>query len=424
VIDKGSIFSFTVPFEVWAQGAIGAAEPVGAGVELPLPALRILLAEDSPDNCIITMAYLEDTPYRVDIADTGAVACEMFAVGNYDLVLMDRQMPVMDGLTATRKIRTWERANQRRPTPIIALTASALKGDREKCLAAGCTAFLTKPIKQAVLLQAIKECAPGRSPATREAGPRPAPSLVHTYPTLAARVPAFLQNRKNDVVIILAALLRGEFELVERLAHSMSGAGASFGFQTISDIGRALETAARAEDLQASQLQVEELSSYLERVDQTPTEPSPPVATPSAPPASLSADAPPKAVPVHRPRVILLVEDDEDMRTMFREILEYRGHQVREASDGIEAEAMILLEKPDVAIIDIGLIGIDGYELARRIRTALGDSLRLVAMTGRATESDRLQALAAGFDAHMTKPFDNDRMEEMLGAALPAIGLQ
>jgi PAS domain S-box-containing protein len=424
VIEKGSIFSFTVPFEVWAQGAIGAAEPVGAGVELPLPALRILLAEDSPDNCIITMAYLEDTPYRVDIADTGAVACEMFAVGNYDLVLMDRQMPVMDGLTATRKIRTWERANQRRPTPIIALTASALKGDREKCLAAGCTAFLTKPIKQAVLLQAIKECAPGRSPATREAGPRPAPSLVHTYPTLAARVPAFLQNRKNDVVIILAALLRGEFELVERLAHSMSGAGASFGFQTISDIGRALETAARAEDLQASQLQVEELSSYLERVDQTPTEPSPPVATPSAPPASLSADAPPKAVPVHRPRVILLVEDDEDMRTMFREILEYRGHQVREASDGIEAEAMILLEKPDVAIIDIGLIGIDGYELARRIRTALGDSLRLVAMTGRATESDRLQALAAGFDAHMTKPFDNDRMEEMLGAALPAIGLQ
>jgi CheY-like chemotaxis protein len=70
---------------------------------------------------------------------------------------MDRQMPVMDGLTATRAIRAWERANERTPTPIIALTASALKGDRETCLAAGCTAFLTKPIKQEVLLQAIKE---------------------------------------------------------------------------------------------------------------------------------------------------------------------------------------------------------------------------------------------------------------------------
>jgi CheY-like chemotaxis protein len=71
---------------------------------------------------------------------------------------MDRQMPVMDGLTATRMIRAWELANSRLPTPIIALTASALKGDREMCLAAGCTAFLTKPIKQTVLLQAIRDC--------------------------------------------------------------------------------------------------------------------------------------------------------------------------------------------------------------------------------------------------------------------------
>jgi len=72
-----------------------------------------------------------------------------------DLILMDIQMPVMDGLTATRTIRAWEQANDRPPIPIIALTASALKGDREMCLAAGCTAFLTKPIKQEVLLQAM-----------------------------------------------------------------------------------------------------------------------------------------------------------------------------------------------------------------------------------------------------------------------------
>ena len=78
-------------------------------------------------------------------------------VKSYDLVLMDRQMPVMDGLTATRKIRAWEMENGRKPTPVFALTASALKGDREMCLAAGCTAFLTKPIKQDVMLQAIRD---------------------------------------------------------------------------------------------------------------------------------------------------------------------------------------------------------------------------------------------------------------------------
>src|SRR5205807_6018611 len=113
--------------------------------------------EDSPDNRMITLAYLRDTPYYVETAENGAIACEKLTTGRYDVVLMDRQMPVMDGLAATRVIRGWEKANNRPATPIIALTAAALKGDREKCLAAGCTAYLTKPIKQEVLLQAIKE---------------------------------------------------------------------------------------------------------------------------------------------------------------------------------------------------------------------------------------------------------------------------
>jgi CheY-like chemotaxis protein len=156
-VGHGSVFAFTVPLEIWSADNQPAPASIGTGPRLPLPALRILLAEDSADNCTIMMAYLEHTPYRVEIAATGAIACEKFKEVNYDLVLMDWQMPVMDGLTATRAIRAWEQANDRPPTPIIATTASALKGDREKCLAAGCTAFLTKPIKQEVLLQAIKE---------------------------------------------------------------------------------------------------------------------------------------------------------------------------------------------------------------------------------------------------------------------------
>src|SRR6202011_4800411 len=187
-IGKGSVFAFAVPFEISPTANRPTPAPVGTGPEPALPALRILLAEDSPDNCIITMAYLEDTPYRVEIAETGAIACEKFIAGYYDLVLMDRQMPVMDGLTATRTIRAWEQANDRPPTPIIALTASALRGDREMCLGAGCTAFLTKPIKQEVLLQAIKEHSLAAPPPPRE------PSLQQdpVHPKLAARIPAFL----------------------------------------------------------------------------------------------------------------------------------------------------------------------------------------------------------------------------------------
>lgn len=85
-VGKGSVFAFAVPFEISATVNRPAAVPVGADPEQPLPALRILLAEDSPDNCIITLAYLEDTPYHVEIAETGAIACKIFELGRYDLI--------------------------------------------------------------------------------------------------------------------------------------------------------------------------------------------------------------------------------------------------------------------------------------------------------------------------------------------------
>ncbi|MDB4979519.1 MAG: multi-sensor hybrid histidine kinase, partial [Myxococcales bacterium] len=250
VVEKGSVFSFAVPFERWAGAPARVNVPGEAGPEPPLRALRILLAEDSPDNCTITVAYLEDTPYRVEIAETGAIARDMFAAGHFDLVLMDRQMPVMDGLTATREIRAWEQANGRPPTPILALTASALKGDREECLAAGCTAFLTKPIKQEVLLQAIKDhsaiasLAPMGALATAEI-PNAATIekdalLVRVDPRFARVIPRFLRNSRQNVVLLLEALDRGELETVKRLGHSMKGSGTSFGFPTITDLGAAL----------------------------------------------------------------------------------------------------------------------------------------------------------------------------------------
>jgi CheY-like chemotaxis protein len=208
--------------------------------------------EDSPDNSTITVAYLQETPYRVDIAENGAVGYEKFTTGRYDLVLMDRQMPVMDGLTATRAIREWEQANHRPPTPIIALTASALKGDKEKCVAAGCTAYLTKPIKQEVLLQAIKEHST---------------ILVRADPRFADLIPGFLQHRRQDVIAMLDALDRRDFEKVESLGHGMKGAGGNYGLQAISDIGAALEEAAKSGDTDASRTWVDELSRYLDRVE-------------------------------------------------------------------------------------------------------------------------------------------------------------
>ncbi|MBN2821573.1 MAG: response regulator [Coriobacteriia bacterium] len=121
-------------------------------------ALRVLVAEDSEDNRFLLEAHLSKTSHEVVMVENGAEAVEAFAAspGGFDLVLMDMQMPVMDGYQATRKIREFERDSGERHTPVVALTAYALKEEIQKSLDAGCDGHLMKPIKKAVLLEAIE----------------------------------------------------------------------------------------------------------------------------------------------------------------------------------------------------------------------------------------------------------------------------
>jgi two-component system sensor histidine kinase/response regulator len=119
--------------------------------------LNLLLVEDSADNRLIIQAYFKRASDHIDIAENGAIAVEKFKSGKYDLVFMDVQMPVMDGYTATREIRKWEQEQGRKQTPIIALTAHAMKEDVQKSLDAGCTDHLTKPIRRATLMEAVQK---------------------------------------------------------------------------------------------------------------------------------------------------------------------------------------------------------------------------------------------------------------------------
>jgi two-component system sensor histidine kinase/response regulator len=161
---------------------------IGAGRSLPEPAqpaaapegttpLRILLAEDAPDNRLLIQAYLKKLPYRIEIAENGRVAIEKFKASHPDLVLMDVQMPEIDGLAATRAIRQWEGEQGCAPTPIIALTASVLDDDVKRSLAAGCDVHVSKPVKRPILLAAIRKAMAARGAAagaapTAEPGPQ------------------------------------------------------------------------------------------------------------------------------------------------------------------------------------------------------------------------------------------------------------
>ena len=114
-----------------------------------------MLVEDNPDNRMLIKAYLKETSYMLFEAENGQIAVEMFQEGHYDLVLMDVQMPVMDGHKATRTIRGWEAKKHKTATPIVALTAHGTKEEIDKCLAAGCNSHLSKPIKKSTLLSAL-----------------------------------------------------------------------------------------------------------------------------------------------------------------------------------------------------------------------------------------------------------------------------
>ncbi len=127
--------------------------------------LKILFADDSTDNRTLVRAFLKKTPYHLDEVENGRQAIDGFiAAGDYDLVLMDIQMPEVDGYAATRAIREWEREHNRAHTPIIALTASVFNEAIRLARAAGCDAHVGKPISKATLLRAIYDAVQAAPP--------------------------------------------------------------------------------------------------------------------------------------------------------------------------------------------------------------------------------------------------------------------
>jgi CheY-like chemotaxis protein/nitrogen-specific signal transduction histidine kinase len=119
---------------------------------------RILVAEDSEANRLVISAFLRDCPYQIEFASDGGEALKKAMTEHYDLILMDVEMPVVDGYTATREIRAWEAKSNRAPTPILALTANALTGEEARSKEAGCTSYLSKPVAKRGLIRGIESC--------------------------------------------------------------------------------------------------------------------------------------------------------------------------------------------------------------------------------------------------------------------------
>ncbi|HLX37590.1 MAG TPA: response regulator, partial [Candidatus Binataceae bacterium] len=239
-----------------------AAPPVEAPkVDQETRPLKILLAEDSPDNRKLIEAYVKNLPYHLDQAENGAVAVAKFIAGKYDLVLMDMQMPVLDGYGAVRQIREWEREQGLALTPIAALTASALEEDVKNTIEAGCTAHMSKPIKKSRLLPAIRELT--SAPVLSSSNGHDTKMTVEQAPQLNG----FLERKRQDVYALTAALERADYHALRAIAMRTKSEATSLGFPAIGEIGDALEQAARDRDGASVHHQVRALADYLDQVE-------------------------------------------------------------------------------------------------------------------------------------------------------------
>ena len=273
---QGSIFWFELDLEVAQSLPTPHESPPPAESQRRLPSaatdcgaapLRILVAEDHATNRRLAMFMLESLGYRADFAHNGIEAVAASEQIGYDIILMDCQMPEMDGFEATREIRKREAA---RPSAalkrvrIIALTANALKGDRERCLAAGMDGYLSKPFTTQQLSEALQQSsAPSSQPPATPGHPAP-PAPNGFDPQRPAQLCAdlgdegvlaiiedFLQDLPQRAVEMETLAAAGQFEELARLAHSLQGIGRSLGLEGFSAELRVLEQAATAGDTAA-----------------------------------------------------------------------------------------------------------------------------------------------------------------------------
>jgi len=243
---------------------------------------RLLLVEDNKMNQLVATKLLAKLGYEVAVVENGLEALQSMAHAAYDAVLMDCQMPEMDGYAATREIR--RREGETRRTPVIAMTAAAMQGDREACLSAGMDDYLTKPIRPDALAETLARwivpddvatSAPESAPVTFGGGaaqldPERLAILRELDDgdgeLLASIAEEFSIEAQRQLALLRAALAEGDPQAVAHAAHSIKGSSANLGAARLAELAGHLEALGRAGALGAAPATLDDIADELERV--------------------------------------------------------------------------------------------------------------------------------------------------------------
>jgi signal transduction histidine kinase/CheY-like chemotaxis protein/HPt (histidine-containing phosphotransfer) domain-containing protein len=239
--------------------------------DLPERRLHILLAEDNVVNQRLAATLLERRGHKVIIAGNGREALTAFGAQPFDVVLMDVQMPEMGGFQATAAIRALQSERGMPHVPIIAMTAHAMKGDRERCLAAGMDEYLTKPLDPRRLWALVEQMASGAEPAADRSEPTTLSMEVLARvggdrALLAEISRLFVEDAPRHLQMIRKALDAGDGESLRRAAHGLKGAAANFDAEGVVSAARMLEEIGRRGDADAHDAAWNSLTSEMEQL--------------------------------------------------------------------------------------------------------------------------------------------------------------
>jgi PAS domain S-box-containing protein len=254
----------------------------GGGAEAPdavRPLARILVAEDNPVNQLVTLEQLKALGYEATAVSDGLEALAALEAEPFDLVLMDCQMPELDGYEATCRLR--ERGGEHGQIPVIALTAHAMQGDREKCLAAGMNDYIAKPFRAETLRQVLQRwLTPGAAPSAPDAPPPPPEERQSVDTTTLDKLRALGQAAGRDllrevietfrsrphIADLREALASGDRKTLEIRAHSLKGSAGTLGALRLAALCEELERSARSGDPEPSTHQIDAIEEEHDRV--------------------------------------------------------------------------------------------------------------------------------------------------------------
>ena len=261
---RGSAFTFSIALDMNDDAAmVNSLEEVGRSgeeqrerVEIKPLTGSILLAEDSPDNQQLIAMYIRKTGATLTIVENGQQAVEQGLAGSYDLVLMDMQMPVMDGVEAITLLRAAGYGG-----PLVSLTANGMKSDREKCLAAGADDYLAKPFNLQRFYEVLNAylCDAGHAAAARDW-----PADLQDDPEYQALVERFLGNLPRLVQALAEAVRGRQWDAVQSISHKLKGMGGNFGYPQITALAGQINSLANT----AERERIAALSAELEQLQQ------------------------------------------------------------------------------------------------------------------------------------------------------------